>query len=311
MTRMDRRGNGTEHFSAAWRRSTAASSLLVFALAAGGCQHATQGSVTPVTGGESHGTEQMLSIVDVGSGTGTAFTAPVGASEFDITLDGSMVAYSDVDEEGNLQVFVMNVDGSNANQLTHGKGGVGGPSWSPDGSMIAYERDTSDQSQIFVVRVSNGESTIVTHDPRGAVDPGGWAPDGGAIVYSTINTAGDQYTARSLDLTTEQTRLIVADGSTPTLSPDGAHIAFNSWMKPQVRLIVANSDGSGRRIIARFDNDDGYQRWSPDSTQIAYVGTTDEDGYGTYVYDLATGETRFVTDGTVESWIDDDHILVS
>ncbi len=32
---------------------------------------------------------------------------------------------------------------------------------------------------------------------------------------------------------------------------------------------------------------------------------------GTYVYDLATGETRFVTDGTIESWVDNDHILVS
>ena len=61
------------------------------------------------------------------------------------------------------------------------------------------------------------------------------------------------------------------DGSTPTLSPDGAWIAFNSYLKPQVRLMLANSDGSARRIIARLDFDDGYQRWSPDSTQIAFV----------------------------------------
>ena len=40
------------------------------------------------------------------------------------------------------------------------------------------------------------------------------------------------------------------------------------------------------------------------------IGTGD-DGSGTYVYDLATGETRFVTAGTVESWVDDEHILVS
>jgi Tol biopolymer transport system component len=96
----------------------------------------------------------MLSIVDVSSGTATPFTAPVGTSEFDVTLDGSMIAYSDLDENGNLQGFVMDADGSNARQLTHGKGdgGFRGPSWSPDGSMIAYERDTSDNSQIFVVR---------------------------------------------------------------------------------------------------------------------------------------------------------------
>jgi len=258
--------------------------------------------------------EQTLSIIDVGSGTATAFTAPPGASDFVFTLDGSMVAYSDLDENGNAQVFVMDADGSNARQLTHGEGGVGdygGFDWSPDGSMIAYQRDTADNPQIFTVRVSDGVSTRVTNAPRGAVDPGGWAPDGGSLIFSTINTAFNHYTAQSLDLTTGQTRLIVPDGSTPELSPDGAWIAFNSWLKPHIRLILANSDGSGRRVIARFDGDDALEQWSPDSTQIAFVASTDENGFGTHVYDLATGETRFVTDGTIESWVDNDHILVS
>jgi Tol biopolymer transport system component len=286
---------------------------------------ANSGSNPTVAPGEA---EQELSIVDVGTGTATAFTAPPGASDFDFavsrssgtwmafTLDGSMVAYSDLDENGNAQVFVMDANGSNVRQLTHGEGGVGdygGFDWSPDGSMIAYERDTADGPQIFTVRVSDGVSTRVTNAPRGAVGPGGWAPDGGSIIFSTINTAGNHYTAQSLDLTTGQTRLIVPDGSTPELSPDGAWIAFNSWLKPDplVRLMLANSDGSERRLIARLSGDDGYEQWSPDSTQIAFVGSTDADGSGTYVYDLATGETRFVTDGTIESWVDNDHILVS
>jgi len=277
-------------------------------------------------------TEQTLSIIDVGSGTATAFTAPPGASDsklrgtwFDFTLDGSMVAYSDLDENGNAQVFVMDADGSNARQLTHGEGGVGdyGDSdWSPDGSMIAYERDTSDGPQIFTVRVfgmASGISTRVTNEPQGAVDPGGWAPDGGSIVFMTFDASIPHYSALSLDLTTGQTRLIVPDGSTPELSPDGAWIAFNSWLTPDIRLILANGDGSGqpgplgphRRVIARFDGDDALQEWSPDSTKIAFVADIDENGFGTHVYDLATGETRFVTDGTIESWVDNDHILVS
>src|SRR4249919_4237851 len=201
---------------------------------------------------------------------------------------------------GTPKCSLIDANGSNTRQLTHGEGGAENPDWPPDGSMIAYQRN----SQIFVARVSSGDSTMVTNEPRGAVDPGGWTPDGGSIVFSTDNAAGDHYTARSVDLTTGRTRLIVPDGSTPTLSPDGAWIAFNSWLKPQVRLILANSDGSGRRTIARFDNDDGYQQWSPDSTHIGFIASTDDDGFGTYVYDLATGETRFVTAGTIESWID-------
>ncbi len=268
------------------------------------------------------GAGQTLSIVDVGSGTATAFTAPSGASDFDFSLDGSMVAYTNLDENGDAQVFVMAADGSNARQLTHGEGDVrlsGLPGfgthnavdWSPDGSMIAYNRDTEDGPQIFTVRVSDGVSTRVTNEPQAAVDPGGWAPDGGSLVFSMLDLSIGHYSALSLDLGTGQTKLIVPDGSTPRLSPDGARLAFNSWVKPQIRLILANSDGSGRRVIARFDGDDGYQEWSPDSTRIAFVADMDENGFGTHVYDLETGEMRFVSSGTIESWIDDDHILVS
>jgi Tol biopolymer transport system component len=269
------------------------------------------------------GAEQTLSIIDVGSGTATPFTAPADASDFDFTLDGSMVAYADVDANGNDQVFVMDADGSNARQLTHGEGDIrvealpgtgtsgGRLDWSPDGSMIAYQRGTSDGPEIFTVRVSDGVSTRVTNEPQAAIDPGGWAPDGGSLVFTTANPSIQHYSALSVDLRTGRTRQIVPDGSTPKLSPDGAWIAFNSWFKPHIRLILANSDGSGRRVIARFDGDDGLQEWSPDSTKIAFVADIDENGFGTHVYDLVTGETRFVTGGTIETWIDDDHILVS
>jgi Tol biopolymer transport system component len=266
--------------------------------------------------------EQTLSIIDVGSGTATPFTAPAGASDFDFTLDGSMVAYTDLGENENAQVFVMDADGSNARQLTHGEGdvrvdapGVGGPfgsvDWSPDGSMIAYNRDTPDGPQIYTVRVADGVSTRVTNEPQGALDPGGWAPDGGSLVFSTLNPSIPHYSALSVDLRTGRTTQIVPDGSTPKLSPDGARIAFNSWLKSDIRLILAKSDGSGRRVIARFDGDDGYEEWSPDSTQIAFVADMDKNGFGTHVYDLATGETRFVSTGTIESWVDNDRLLVS
>jgi Tol biopolymer transport system component len=264
------------------------------------------------------GTEQTLSIVDVRSGTGTTLTVTSSASEFDVTLDGSMVAYTDLDENGNAQVFVMDVDGSNARQLTSGEGGVSvadatGPFWSPDGSMIAYARDTSDNAELFVVRVSNGESTMVTQEPQDVVGPGGWAPDGGSIVFSTPNYSLNHYSALSVDLASGETRVIVPDGSSPTLSPDGVLIAFNSWLKPDplVRLMIADADGSGRRVIARLEGEDGHQRWSPDSTQIAYAVRTSDGGFDTYVYDLATGGTRLAAAGRIESWVDDDHILVS
>ena len=255
--------------------------------------------------------EQTLSIVDVGTGTATEFTAPAGASGFNFTLDGSMVTYAGQDDNGNTQVFIADADGSNARQLTHGEGGARGPRWSPDNSMIAYERDTSGDSQIFVVDVPDGTSTQVTNEAGGAVDPGGWTPDGGSILFSTFNASVDQYSAVSVDLSTGQTTQIVPDGSTPTLSPDGAWIAFNSYLKSNIRLMLANSDGASRRTIARLTLEDGYRGVVARQHADRVRRDTDADGPGTYVYDLVTGRTRFVSSGTIESWIDNDHILVS
>jgi Tol biopolymer transport system component len=261
---------------------------------------------------------QTLSIVDVGSGTETAFIAPTGASQFDFTLDGSMVSYIDTDENGTDQVFVMDADGSNQRQLTQSTLGVTGsetpPQWSPDGSKLAYWVSLSaGDVELFVVRVGDGVSTRVTHEPNDVFE-GGWATDG-SFVFSISNpSSAYPLLARSIDIETGETATIARDVSTPEVSPDGTQIAFDSYFHPQGEawLTLINIDGTGRRRIQQVDYNSGsYPKWSPDSSQIAYVDPTADAGSGTYVYDVATAETRFVTSGTIESWVDDEHILVS
>lgn len=140
------------------------------------------------------------------------------------------------------------------------------------------------------VRVSNGVSTRVTREPCDAWDPT-WAPDGRSIVFATPNPDIGHVVAMSVELATGKTRTLVTDGDLPALSPDGTRIVFESWLKPRVRLMLASSDGSERRVISRSPNaelaigDNGFAEWSPDSTRIAFHGT-DQEGRGTYVYDV-------------------------
>jgi TolB protein len=262
---------------------------------------------TPSVGAEPTGAE--VTIVNVASGKATAFGVPAGASEFDVTLDGSRVAYSNLDADGTRQVFVMDVDGANVRQLTHGADDASNPEWSTDASMIAHEGKPGAISEIFVVRVADGESTRVTQEPNDAWDPT-WAPDDRSILFSTPDASGHVLLAKSIDLASGQTRTIVTDASLPALSPDGTRIAFDSYaMEPLIRLSLANADGSHRRVIAR-SSEDGFVKWSPNSAQIAFIGRTDDDGLGTYVFDLRSGETAFVTAGSIEGWFDDSSILV-
>lgn len=262
-------------------------------------------------------TGQTLSIVNVGSGETTLFTTPEGASWFDVTLDGSMITYIDADADGNDQIFVMDADGANQRQLTHGTLRVEAeatpPQWSPDGSTIAYWVNLPKGGvELFEVRLSDGRSTRITHEPNDVYE-GGWASDR-SFVFS-ISNPRSQYPllARSIDVETGETNTIARDVSTPEVSPDGERIAFDSYFRPpgSAWLSLMNTDGTGRRKIERASYGGSYPKWSPDSTQIAYIDNTPDGGLGIYVYDLAAGTARFVTSGTIESWIDDGHILVS
>ena len=260
---------------------------------------------------------QALSIVDIGTGGTTSFTAPISTSGFDTTLDGSMVTYTDFDGNGNDQVFVMDADGSNQRQLTHSPGGVTlaqtPPQWSPDGSSVAYWATIPTGSvQLFVVRLSDSTSTRVTDEPSDVYE-GGWASDR-SFVFSISNPrSAYPLLARSIDIGTKETTTIARDVSNPEVSPDGTRIAFLSYFRPEGEtwLSLMNIDGTGRQKIQQVSSNSSFPKWSPDSGRVAFFDTAAKSGSGTYVYDLGSRETRFLTAGTIESWIDNDHMLVS
>ena len=59
-----------------------------------------------------------------------------------------------------------------------------------------------------------------------------------------------------------------------------AAAVVESFLKPDVRLMLASNDGSERRVIARLPNarstidGNGFAEWSPDSTRVAYHGSS-------------------------------------
>jgi Tol biopolymer transport system component len=73
--------------------------------------------------------------------------------------DGTRVAFGAFGDD-DLQVYVVNADGSGLTQLTHDPQTALNPSWSPDGSQIAYL--STQESSGWVVYVMNADGS----DPR-------------------------------------------------------------------------------------------------------------------------------------------------
>jgi hypothetical protein len=77
-------------------------------------------------------------------------------------------------ETGSQQIFVMNADGTNQQQLTFGDANSIEPVWSPDGSKIAFTSHAGAVgagNDILVMNPNGSKPTNLTNDPADDAGP--------------------------------------------------------------------------------------------------------------------------------------------
>lgn len=206
--------------------------------------------------------------------------------------------------------------------------------WSADSRQLAMLASTNGGSPaLYVVPAAGGTARRVATVP-GSVHELQFSPDGTRIAFlysSPAEEANGPTAATPRDTGTidshidrQHLALIdVASGTLRSISPADLYIYEFDWAPDSKKFVVSAAHGSGNNNwwVARLYGMDAQSgalheiakpatqiaepRWSPDGTQIAYIGGLMSDqgqtGGDLYVIPSAGGEARDVTPGTTVS----------
>jgi dipeptidyl aminopeptidase/acylaminoacyl peptidase len=224
--------------------------------------------------------------------------------------DGKRLAFVSKDDDGNLQVFLIDRDGGERRQLTHLLQHVVSLVWSPEGERmlvtvsvasdpvshsgaatqvanggpeivwrLPYKRDglgyvLNQQVHLYVVDANTGDATQLTSGPFD-VHGMAWSPDGKSILYARTR---DERCAHRTDI----------------------------WRM--------DADGSDARQISNDVATAQFPSWSPDGRTMVFSGAAHEGDAQVrlWTFDCATGKVRCVdndivdvVDGGSVTWDDD------
>lgn len=142
------------------------------------------------------------------------------------------------------------------------------PAWSPDGKSVAYLCDVDGVDQVFTRAVDSLVAAQITRGTAHCANPR-WSHDGTRIYFNDASRRGIYSTTAAGGTP----RLIVQDGGSFSLSPDGKHLAF---LQPaEFQLTFATPEGTNRRLYehpATPKLRNGQHSFSHDSRNLALIG---------------------------------------
>jgi TolB protein len=233
------------------------------------------------------------------AGATVAVCVALGGSAARATFPGAVngkIAFAS-DRDGDVEVYVMNPDGSDQTRLTSNPGADTYPGWSADGTRIVFHSNRDGNQEIYAMNADGSGQTRLTSDPSDDTFPA-WSPDGRRIVFTSArdraNGVGSQIYVMNAD-GSGQTRLATPDvlDWQPSWSPDGSRIAFAST-DTQSDISVINPDGSGLTKVSNDPDIDLFPNWSPDGRRIAYSTTNSQNSSSQIAVINADGTGRAV-----------------
>jgi Tol biopolymer transport system component len=170
------------------------------------------------------------------------------------------------------EIFVMNDDGTNLQQLTDNEYFDSDPIWSPDGTSIAFYSSQNGTGGIYTMNADGSNVFDVTNDPSKSYYEHDWSGDSQSLVMRASNpgpsVGADLYTIHKDGTGLTKINNLTDNPSYPQWSPGDDRIAAYAWASPEAKVVMVNTDGTNKVELAGagtlFD-------WSPDGTKLVYT----------------------------------------
>jgi TolB protein len=200
-------------------------------------------------------------------------TAEIGnAFSPDFSPDGEQVVFANQDESGRTSLYIVNRTGENLRLLFDGPNFAGptsivGAAWSPDGQLIAFAMSTTQlfEYEIFFIPADGSQPPQqLTTGLLGITGSLDWSPDGRYLLVSA-GPPGDK-DIFNIDLQANTIARLTSGGNnnSPSFSPDGQYIAYNSLRNGgQADIYIISADGTDERQLTNNPEPDWQPQWEP------------------------------------------------